>query len=260
VANSETPAVQNAQWKECGTIIVNDPAQVTAAACLTMRELVQGIQHECTGSMSGGGEPGCKDETRSAEKEAAKPRFGGSASSKGPRWRDGSIEKPVGTRTNAGGWSEAYYTVEQQRRLGVDETGKPIQEEGEAEDHSEEGEAKADSEVTRRYPGIARAIQVDGSGNACQDGVYYLMAAMKPDGSWPMWKKRDQCNGHTWMVRLTGMHTRDDEIDWSSFGEARIYNMVFESVEPNEVQLNDGDQSRVWYPTIKRALASRWKQ
>ena len=44
----------------------------------------------------------------------------------GPAWTyDKSVEKPAGKK-DMGGWEARVYTKEQQARLGVDETGKPI--------------------------------------------------------------------------------------------------------------------------------------
>jgi len=171
-ANSEEPAVRSSipngeyEIKACEKASV-DPAQATVVACLTMREPV--LNEE-------------KDETC-----------------------DPNFEKPVGTRTNAGG-SEEYYTVEQQLRLGVDETGKPIQDEGKAKDHSE-----ALSLVETRYPGIPRVIKVHAgppikSNEECKDGVYYLTGTTLFDSHDPIWKRRDQCAGHSWIVVTPGSY------------------------------------------------------
>lgn len=43
----------------------------------------------------------------------------------GPPWTYGAMEKPAGER-DMGGWTAAYYTEEQQARLGVDEHGLSI--------------------------------------------------------------------------------------------------------------------------------------
>lgn len=45
----------------------------------------------------------------------------------GPAWTRGEIEAPAGTK-EMGGWTAAVYTAEQQARLGVDESGKKLQE------------------------------------------------------------------------------------------------------------------------------------
>ena len=42
----------------------------------------------------------------------------------GPAWTRGEIERPAGER-NMGTWTAAVYTEEQQRRLGVTESGEP---------------------------------------------------------------------------------------------------------------------------------------
>ena len=42
----------------------------------------------------------------------------------GPAWTRGEMERPAGQR-NMGTWTAAVYTAEQQRRLGVDEMGRP---------------------------------------------------------------------------------------------------------------------------------------
>jgi hypothetical protein len=43
----------------------------------------------------------------------------------GPAWTRGEIEKPSGER-DMGGWKSAFYTIEQQQRLHVDEYGAPL--------------------------------------------------------------------------------------------------------------------------------------
>ena len=56
--------------------------------------------------------------TRPAQPEAV------DLASTGPAWTMGRLEPPQGQR-DMGGWIEAFYTVEQQTRLGVDEMGRP---------------------------------------------------------------------------------------------------------------------------------------
>ena len=48
----------------------------------------------------------------------------GGPGSLGPAWTRGEMERPAGQR-NMGTWTAAVYTAEQQRRLGVDEMGRP---------------------------------------------------------------------------------------------------------------------------------------
>jgi len=47
------------------------------------------------------------------------------ATALGPAWTRGKIEKPAGHK-DMGSWTAAVYTPEQQKRLGVDEFGKPV--------------------------------------------------------------------------------------------------------------------------------------
>ncbi len=52
------------------------------------------------------------------------PSSADAASVIGPAWTRGGIEKPAGER-DMGGWVSAFYTIEQQQRLHVDEYGTP---------------------------------------------------------------------------------------------------------------------------------------
>ena len=47
----------------------------------------------------------------------------------GPAWTRGEIEAPTGEK-DMGGWRAAVYTPEQQARLGVNESGKPLNQVG----------------------------------------------------------------------------------------------------------------------------------
>ena len=78
-----------------------------------------------------------------AKQEDTKPLIGGGAGSVGPAWTyDETVEKPAGEK-DMNGWTAAVYTPEQQARLGVDETGAPVQKPAEepASEH-EHGEDK----------------------------------------------------------------------------------------------------------------------
>ncbi len=50
----------------------------------------------------------------------------GGPGSLGPAWTRGEIERPAGEK-NMGTWTAAVYTEEQQRRLGVNEMGEPVE-------------------------------------------------------------------------------------------------------------------------------------
>lgn len=52
-------------------------------------------------------------------------KLSSSAKALGPAWTRGEIEKPQGHK-DMGSWISAVYTPEQQKRLGVDEHGKPV--------------------------------------------------------------------------------------------------------------------------------------
>ena len=47
----------------------------------------------------------------------------------GPAWTRGEIEAPGGEK-DMGGWRAAVYTPEQQARLGVNESGEPLNQVG----------------------------------------------------------------------------------------------------------------------------------
>merc|ERR1740130_234341 len=48
-----------------------------------------------------------------------------------PAWLTGGVEAPAGEK-DMGGWTSRIYTAEQQARLGVDESGKKVEDEAEA--------------------------------------------------------------------------------------------------------------------------------
>ena len=64
----------------------------------------------------------------------------------GPAWTRGEIEKPEGVR-NMGSYDALFYTEEQQRRLGVDESGAKV-----ARDRSKFFAPEAAPAASGRFP------------------------------------------------------------------------------------------------------------
>ena len=79
----------------------------------------------------------------------SKPLVGGGGGSIGPAWTyDPNVEKPAGKK-DMGGWQALVYTEEQQKRLGVDETGKPVKpaaQKDEEEDSDDGSDSASDME------------------------------------------------------------------------------------------------------------------
>ena len=69
----------------------------------------------------------------------------------GPAWTRGAMEAPAGEK-DMGGWVQAVYTSEQQRRLGVNEDGSPLNRAGPAADYREQFTVVRDGEENRAGP------------------------------------------------------------------------------------------------------------
>jgi len=91
------------------------------------------------------------------------------------------------------------------------ELERELSEAKQAQERVQAGEADDDSEVTRRHPGIPRAIKLELldvvfpsglydalSSKDCLDGVYYLKTEMWDER--PLWKRRDKCDGRSWII------------------------------------------------------------
>ena len=84
----------------------------------------------------------------------------------GPAWTRGEIEAPGGEK-DMGGWRAAVYTPEQQARLGVTESGEPLNQVGGGGGYKEEFTGPPRAWATRPWHPIETIVQIEGADPIC---------------------------------------------------------------------------------------------